>query len=229
VVVSNDSRDPKFAAAVQAKCGRFDFVRYVEGPRRGLCANRNHVIRNADTSHVSLIDDDGVVGRDFVDRATRLIDRYPDRIITGDVLEDGVRRTPPTNPTFLGHFGKAVRPGERLENINLNCNVLPRRAFNVALFDESIAYGYEDMDLCAQLLTAGFEIVHIPELVNQHLPPAVDPAVLAFRASQAERARLKVLWRRWFRHDRRPLIGSIVYSAAVAHLLAHRWIRGARV
>ena len=229
VVVSDDSRDAETAAAVRAVCGEHDVARYVEGPRRGLCTNRNHVVRQARGSHLSLLDDDAIVGREFVERAERLAAERPGVILTGDVLEDGTRLTRPTNPTFLGHFGRPVRPGGRLENICLNCNLLPRAAFEVASFDESIAYGYEDTDLCAQLVAAGFVIVHAPELVNAHLPPPRTTGEWGRKVRLAERARLRVLWRKWRVHRRRPVAGVAVMAAAIGHRAGHdlkRLLRG---
>jgi GT2 family glycosyltransferase len=221
VVVSDDTRNVVVAGQVRAVCEKYSFVRYVAGPKRGLCANRNHVIRQATGGHVSLLDDDAVVGDDFVELVENLIGKYPNTILTGDVLEDGVRRQAPSNPTFLGHFGRPVA-GEQLENINLNCNVLPRAAFANVAFDESIAYGYEDTDLCAQLLARGYRIVHAAELVNQHLPPAATREQLAYRHRQSERARVRVVWRRWAVHRRRPLAGAVVASIAWMHFVAHR-------
>jgi len=40
VIVSDDSAEPGVAKQVQDICGRYEFVTYVEGPRRGLCGNR---------------------------------------------------------------------------------------------------------------------------------------------------------------------------------------------
>ena len=228
VVVSDDCRDPGAAAAVKAACDAYDFVRLVQGPRRGLCANRNHVVRQATGTHLSLLDDDAVVSPEFVERGEALIVVYPNTILTGDVLEDGTRRTSPTNPTFLGHFGRPVRPGEPLENVNLNCNLFPRRAFEAASFDESIAYGYEDADLCAHLAAKGYAFAYTANLVNEHRPPHVSVGVLDARRRLAERARLRVLWRRWAVHRRRPIIGLLAMAAAVPHLAIHEILRRAK-
>jgi len=220
VIVSDDSAEPGLAAQIQKVCSRYEFVTYVEGPRRGLCANRNHVIRQATSSHVSLIDDDGVVSADFVERALAAIAEQPGKIITGDVIEEGIGRCPPTNPRFLGHFGKPVRPGERLMNIHLNCNAFPRHAFDVAAFDESIVYGYEDTDLCAQLLAKGYEIIYVPELVNEHRPPkrAADGAA---RRWQQERARFYVTVRRHGKWQR-SLVRLVAFVlVAPVHLGLH--------
>jgi glycosyltransferase involved in cell wall biosynthesis len=166
VLVSDDSLDGSETAAV---CGAFPCVHYFRGPRRGLCANRNAVIDHSSSEFVSLLDDDAVVSVDFVGRAFDVIRALPPRtLVTGTVIEDG---TPvvPGNPSFLGFFAQA-RDG-RLRNINLNCNLLPRSAFDEAEFDEMISYGYEDMDLCTRLLSGGYAIRYEPALVNRHLPP----------------------------------------------------------
>jgi len=227
VIVSNDGKQTDLITGVRDISKKYAWVRYVEGPRRGLCANRNHVIRQATTSHVSLIDDDGVVSVDFVERALAAIAAHPDKIITGDVIEEGIGRCPPTNPRFLGHFGRHVRPGERLANIHLNCNVFPRVMFDDASFDESIEYGYEDTDLCAQLLAKGYEILYVPELVNEHKPPnRIELRVT--RRWQLERARFYVTIRRhgiWQRNVVRLaaflLIAPIHFSIHEAK--HHRW------
>lgn len=222
VVVSDDSRDETSAAAIRDVCTKYSFARYIEGPQRGLCANRNGVVKIASGSHISLLDDDACVSPDFVGRVLDLLGRAPNHtVFTGDVLEDGIRLTPPTNPTFLGHFGRMVRAGEPLKNINLNCNVFPREAFDVAKFDESITYGYEDTDLCAQLIAGGFRIVHIPELVNSHLPPTKNAAEIRNRLWQAERARFYTSLRRHMRWQRSVLSTLAFLAIAPVHLFVH--------
>lgn len=191
VIVSDDSREKINAHRIEGVCNLYPFVRYVEGPQRGLCPNRNHAICQSRTSHVSLIDDDGVVGNDFIRLAMVAIGKYPLKIISGDVLESGKILTPPTNSTRWGHFGAALQPGELLRNVNLNCNVFPRAAFVDAAFDELLVYGYEDTDLCDRLIQSGWEIKHHPELVNQHLPPTRGDG----RPWMAERERFVVLFR----------------------------------
>lgn len=217
VVVSDDSRQPEMAATIRALCDRYAFARYVEGPRRGLCANRNRVIRFARGDLLSLLDDDGAVGVAFVERAVALSAGRPRDVLTGDVLDYGTgapRRLTPANPTFLGHFGRAIGQADRLENVNLNCNVFPRSAFSVAGFDESIRYGYEDTDLCAQLLAAGYRIAHEPSLVNEHRPPRRTDAELAGFVEQSERARFTMMVRRHLRWHRN--LGRALAFAAVA-------------
>ncbi len=219
-IVSDDSREEGIAQSIRDVCDAFDFVRYVEGPRRGLCANRNRVISEARGTHVSLLDDDATVGHEFVEGAIAAAAAHVEAIISGSVSESGSPPLPPTNPTSLGHFGRPVSPGERLENLQLNCNVIPREAFDVATFDETIGYGYEDTDLCAQLIAAGFRIVHVPELVNAHLPPA-PLKVGQERYWQAERARFYTSLRKRLRWQRNWPGAAAFMAIAPAHFAIH--------
>jgi glycosyltransferase involved in cell wall biosynthesis len=221
VIVSDDSCDSSSTMVVREVCKKYDFTRYVDGPRRGLCANRNHVIQHAQGTHVSLLDDDAVIGADFVKYAEVAVSKNPSAIVTGDVLEDGVRLVVPTNPTFLGHFGRPVRPGVPLRNINLNCNVFPLVAFSSTSFDESIVYGYEDTDLCAQLRSLKFTIVHAPELLNKHLPPRKSATESRERMWQAERARFYTTLRRHLLWQRSLWQAAAFLAIAPFHLFLH--------
>lgn len=200
-------------------CAAFPGVRHVTGPRRGLCANRNAAIRQASSDFVSLLDDDAVVSPDFVARARAAIAALPPRtLLTGTVIETD-RAVVAGNPTFLGFFGKP--PTHRHENINLNCNVLPRAAFAEAGFDETIAYGYEDMDLCAHLLSRGYAIRVVPDLVNTHLPPPRGAAVDQRRFAMRERARFYTSVKRYLLWERNCPKLLAFLAAAPVHRTLH--------
>jgi glycosyltransferase involved in cell wall biosynthesis len=188
ILVSDDSPD---GTATQAVCAKYG-VQYLRGPRRGLCANRNSLVKHVTTSHLSLVDDDAVVAQNFVSEAMPLLKPESEKeIITGDVYESGVL-VKPTNSSFWGYFTEPPIP--RNETIHLNCNIFPRSAFDFAVFDESIVYGYEDMDLCFELLSKGFHIKYFPILANDHIRPNGVP-VKRFR--QKEQARFYVALKRY--------------------------------
>lgn len=221
VLVSDDSPTTTSAEGIRQVCEEFPLARYIEGPRRGLCANRNRVIREAKGTHLSLLDDDAAVGETFVEKAiAAAAGAHAGAIISGSVSESGSPPLPPTNPTRLGHFGARLTNGQRLENLQLNCNVILREAFDVATFDESIGYGYEDTDLCAQLIAAGFRIVHVPELVNAHLPPT-PLKVGQERYWQAERARFYTSLRKRLRWQRSWTGAAAFMAVAPAHFTLH--------
>jgi GT2 family glycosyltransferase/glycosyltransferase involved in cell wall biosynthesis len=231
VVVGDDTLDGSETAAV---CGEFPFVRYVRGPRRGLCSNRNVVIAAALGDYVALLDDDSEVTPEFVRLAHELIASADGRtIFTGDVMEHGVDRVPPSNPTFWGHLGKPLAAMGQCETIHLNCNIFPRSAFEIARFDERIVYGYEDMDLCQQMLASGYRIEYRRQLVNLHLPPPKTRELRRSQDEQAERARYYTSLKRYMLWQSRP-IRALLYAALAplhqaAHHLLHRQLSQALV
>jgi glycosyltransferase involved in cell wall biosynthesis len=222
VIVSDDSPTKEQRDEVRRVVAAFSFARYTQGPAKGLCANRNHVIVAATTSHISLLDDDAVVGHEFVESAVRAIASEPAAVFSGDVLEDGVTHTPPSNPTAWGHFGAFPAAGTPLRNVQLNSNVFPRRAFADAAFDERLVYGYEDTDLCDRLVRVGWRIERRPELLNTHLPPLPR----GDRGWLAERERFAVLLR--LRSGRLGPLPAIVFwgPAATAHAAVAYTLRG---
>lgn len=217
IIVSDDSPDGQDTEAI---CSAFPNVRYIKGPGRGLCANRNAIIRQSRADFLSLLDDDAVVSSDFIKNALGMIGNVPEKtLITGRIYETEDLQGAPNNRSFLGFFGNP--PKTRFENIHLNCNLIPRAAFDEVQFDERIAYGYEDMDVCSQLLVRGYSIRYEPSLINWHLPPRRNLAKEKERFTLAERARFYtsvkfyMLWQRNF-----PALITYIL-AAPAHRVLH--------
>ncbi len=228
VLVSDDSSDPTETSAL---CTEFSFVTYMEGPKRGLCANRNRVIAAAHCSHISLIDDDGVLAKEFVARAFEHAQREsPTMIITGSVLEFGSLLFHPGSPDIWGNFTQ--KPGSRgYETIQLNCNLFPRAAFDIARFDELIQYGFEDMDLCSHLLSEGYTIKWDPCLVNSHHPPVQNHTMTVERFRLWEQARYYTSLKRYVLWKRRPLLGILYACSAPFYTMAFsaKWKQWARI
>jgi GT2 family glycosyltransferase len=164
VVISCDGG----ARAACAKIAKEFDATYVELDVPGLCRSRNEVIRRSNGTWLMLLDDDGILGQDalkILAAATKVGDQHS--ILTGSVKEShGIVGM--TRCNYLGFF-EAVDSAPW--QINLNANLFPRLAFRAACFDESIEYGYEDTDLCFNLLSKGFRIVFVPGLLNSHKPP----------------------------------------------------------
>jgi GT2 family glycosyltransferase len=216
VLVSDDSVD---ARGTQDVCSLFPLVSFIKGPGSGLCANRNNVIRHAVTEYISLLDDDAMLGIDFVARAHEIIENLGrDVIVTGDLIDAG-NLTSHKNPSFLGYFTR--HPRSHYETIHLNCNLFPRRAFDEVKFDERISYGYEDMDVCSHLLSLGYKIRYEPTLVNHHLAPALSHHASKSRQLQCERARFYTSLKRYFRWERSWVKGISYLLLAPLHRAAH--------
>lgn len=214
VIVSDDSRDP---APTEALCGAYPFVRYVRGPQRGLCANRNSAIRASSGNYLSFLDDDALLAPDFVRLAAALAVSAPPAVIfTGDLLEGETQgRLTPTNSGFWGHFG--VPPQGRHQTVHINCNLIPRAAFDKAAFDEHLIYGYDELDICAQLLAAGYRIEYQPQLLNRHLPPVKADAARAREKQLAEEARFYTSLKRYWRLQHNPLKAAAYVVLAPLH------------
>jgi GT2 family glycosyltransferase len=221
IVISDDSRDPDSTRTV---CRGFENVQYVGGPRRGLGANRNNAIAASSSDYVAFIDDDAVMGVDFVREARRVIaEADPAVIFTGDLLKGDVRLRAPGAPTFLGHYH--ATPRGPLETVHMNSNLFPRLAFQHVTFDESIVYGYDDVDVCAGLLAHGYRIEHRPKLVNRHQPDKTPTEARRITREKA-RARFYVTLKRhliWRRSVLRAALYALVASAhETGHRLMHR-------
>ena len=200
-------------------CSRYPFVEYVTGPHRGLCANRNAVVRLVDQGYLSLIDDDGSVGEDFILTLRFLLASLKGKVIlTGDVLEYG-GRTVPHNPSFWGHF--TAKPRGQFKTLALNCNCFPASAFRIASFDESLVYGYEDMDLCSHLLTKGYRIQYEPTLLNSHEPPPRDEYANKSRYRHSQRARFQTSLKRYVLWEHNYVKAAVYCIAAPIHRMLH--------
>ena len=216
VLVSDDSSNPQ---ATRDVCSLYGFVKYLSGPRTGLCANRNHVVESASSDYIALADDDSVISHSFVRVAKKIVPATdPLTIFTGDVYEYD-KLLPVSNPTFLGHFGGPI--GDCHKTIHLNCNLFPRRAFSDAKFDESIIFGYEDMDLCAQLLSLRYKIVYEPSLHNGHMPPHRDEAEQSALAAQINYSRFYCTLKRYLLLERSAMATVAFFFIAPLNLAAH--------
>jgi GT2 family glycosyltransferase len=166
IVVSDDSSDATMRARTRAVVERVPGATYLEGPLRGVCANRNHALAavRPDIDLVSFIDDDVVVDRDFFENART---RYAasglgwDRIIlTGVAVRNDGGVSVPVRLSFRGYFVPAATP----EAVAIWATVFPHRFLKTHRFDENIFFGYEDAELCLRALKAGYAIQLAPEL-----------------------------------------------------------------
>ena len=228
ILVSDDSVD---SVETETVCSEFSLVTYMRGPQTGLCSNRNKVIAAAQSSYISLIDDDGVMAADFIARAREHATKDgPRTITTGSVLEFGRLLFHPGSPDIWGNFTQnAGRRG--IETIQLNSNLFPRVAFDVASFDELIQYGFEDMDLCSHLLSEGYVISWDPEMINSHFPPAQSHAMSEERFCLWEQARYYTSLKRNFIWNNKRAFGVFYVCAAPLYTMAFsaRWRKWSRI
>jgi glycosyltransferase involved in cell wall biosynthesis len=231
-VIVGDDGDGSARSVAEA----FPGVIYVEGPRRGLGANRNCCIEAATGSAIAFIDDDVTVHSTFIERAEQVV--QPGTIVTGWELNYSFsppRKVSAHNASFLGFQSRD--PGQTLNAICINATVFPTSLFDSALFDEQIRYGYEEIDIARHATSLGWRIKYDDELSVSHFPSQTnrDSYAAALNVS-----RLYITHKAYARYERRPLkaaafnvvagIHHVLYSVKGRHGVgrALRTIRDAR-
>ncbi len=157
VIVSDDSLAPEIQEENRRIVNQFPHTDYVEGPHKGVCANRNCALKNLPPSDfVAFIDDDICVEPDFIAKTLARYQTLTPQKQERTFLTGGT----PTQLSFRGYF----RPSKEPECVDLHTAVFPAAFFDVVQWDEKIFFGYEDALLCLEAIKNGFHILHCPEL-----------------------------------------------------------------
>jgi glycosyltransferase involved in cell wall biosynthesis len=176
VIVSDDS-DPAPAHAVRKLTRSFD-CRYVEGPRRGLYANRNHSALACTGSHIRTMDDDHEFPAQHFDACALSVANDPEAVwIIGErqpsaPLADGFRCPPQLHPR-----GFSVIPGANgsLWAISDGAAIYPRLLFDRGLrFVEDFPFGASYLEWGSRLRWLGYRIRHLAStyVIHHHDPAA---------------------------------------------------------
>jgi GT2 family glycosyltransferase len=216
VIVSDDSTNDVTRRLLAAE---FPGIIHIEGPRRGLGANRNTVLRRATGTHILFIDDDVLLGSDFLAEAQAVLAQAPaTTILSGIELNHG-KPVHPHRTTFLGYQAIDYHAGDILETVVINATVFPKTLFSDALFDENLVYGCEEMDIASRaVFLHGHHILFRPTLANAHLPSLANRD---FYAPFMEASRIYVMFKRYFWVERRPAKAAMFLALAYTHILAH--------
>jgi GT2 family glycosyltransferase len=218
IVVSDDSTDTETGRMIHAE---FPDIDYVLGGRRGLAANRNTALGVVTGTHVLFIDDDARLAPDFFDRVWRCLQDGPDRfdrlIVTGTEINNG-RKVLPHALNFLGFMNVQYGRTDTIYTIVINATVFPRPVFASVNFDESLTYGYEEVDFSSRaVFRGGFEIVLLPDASNYHMP---SPINRDYYEPFVEASRIYVVFKKYWWTDRRPLKAAWFLMVAYPHNLA---------
>jgi glycosyltransferase involved in cell wall biosynthesis len=215
IVVSDDSADPAMRAANESVVRAAGNGVYLAGPRRGVCANRNNAVRHCiehsvGCTHVSFIDDDILVERDFFaaagGRLAQLAQRSPARrekaILTGGASSGpNLHECRSLRLSFACYFEE----GEEPQCVNLHASVFPLALFAGSGWDENIFFGTEDAELALRALRQGYTIELEPALRSRDTMPGDgvlkgDPARVGLTRYQlsCEAARLYIGVKRYW-------------------------------
>ncbi|MGI8558332.1 MAG: glycosyltransferase family 2 protein, partial [Solirubrobacteraceae bacterium] len=135
------------------------------GHGRGLAVNEG--LRAAANEMVAIVDDDCVVGAEWIAVVDRELTRDPSAVICGQVLPSG---DPARTPSTLILNEPREYTGEIRGDVLYAGNMACRRedVLSFGGFDERIVPAAEDCDFCYRWLRAGRHLRHVPELIVWH-------------------------------------------------------------
>jgi GT2 family glycosyltransferase len=197
-------------------------VTHVRGPRTGLAANRNNALRHVSAPYVVFLDDDCLLGADFLATALPVLHAAEDAHGQGGVIvsgseSNGGRVVVAHEQTFLGFQARPYRPAEAMHSIVINATVFPSELFDRLTFDEQLRYGYEEVDLASRAVVAGWVIAPCPEARNDHRPSAASRADYERFVTAS---RLYATFKRYLWTERRRLRATAFAVVAPLHVLA---------
>jgi glycosyltransferase involved in cell wall biosynthesis len=172
VIVSDDSSVEEIRRVNKKLCDEYG-AKYLDGPRRGLSANRNNILKNINSEYILFIDDDVELHPRFIEKVSEFIKKHKGEkvILTGKEIINNESIVEPLNLSFWGYYKKR---GGDLKTICINSTVFPSFAFKEALFDEEIFYGTEEREMALKLYKKGFKIIYNPEFYNYHYPSSIN-------------------------------------------------------
>ena len=110
----------------------------------------------------------------------------------------------------------------------INAAVFPRAMFDKLLFDPSLVYGCDEMDISVRAVYMhGYEIFFIPDLTNNHFPSKINRD---YYAPFIESSRIYVQFKRYYwvecRYDKAAFFLVVTYAHMLLYFLRVRKWRG---
>ena len=218
VIVSDDSTNTETLEMLQTE---FPHVLHVEGPKRGISANRNKGMSMAKADYILLSDDDMLLDSSFVELAVAQAAGARLALVFCAVKEHD-QAILPNALNFLGFSTKPYQLGTPYATANQQCFFLSRQLALEIPYDEIIeSYGYEEMDFAYRVAAHNVPIHCLPYCVNTHLAPNGDKP---FRFEQ-DACRLYVTYKRLAYIDRRRAKALLFLLLALPHHLVASVIR----
>lgn len=211
-IVADDSTDDRTAKMLQGDSN----LKYVEGPRRGLGANRNAAIGAATGDYILFLDDDACLGERFLEDALTCL---APRTAAGRIVVSGCENNRGVivkahDQSFLGFQNVPYADSVGLNTIVINSTLFPSALFAVARFDEKLVYGCDEVDIALHAVRCGYRIVHSDQAVNFHYPSAVNRS---FYRPHLDVSRLYITFKRYAVYEQSWLKAVTFAFIAPAH------------
>jgi GT2 family glycosyltransferase len=222
VIVSDDSTSSDTQTLIHS-C--YPNVKYLVGPHRGLGANRNNALTAVTGSHVLFIDDDAILGEQFLETVFDYLESFITRegddankiIVTGIENNNG-SLVFPHEQNFLGHQKIEYIEDHLLKTVVINSAVFPRNLFNNVLFDKKLVYGCDEVDFTTRAVKNGYKVILCSMAVNLHFPSVKNRD---FYEPYHEASRVYVTFKRYFTTEKKRLKAIAYLSVALPHALTH--------
>ncbi len=200
VIVSDDSVGGETRQLVE---GRFPWVRWVAGPRRGPAANRNRGAGEARGAWLAFTDDDCLPSPQWLNALRRAAHTGSAPALEGKVISE---------PAGSDPWDEA--PLNLRGGLFWSCNAAARRDVFLAVggFDENYRHpAMEDVDLRTSLQAAGKRIVFVPDAIVNHPPRR---ATFGSKLRHMQRFRSQIyFYRKW--NGATPLGAFVTMVSAV--------------
>lgn len=171
VLVSDDSNEDQTELTL-AVVRDFPKIRYTKGPRKGLGANENHLVREATGDWIVFNGDDACLANDFIANLRCWLAENESKLAVPSGYE--ILNGQKVQPNALDFFGyQRVRyqdyeAGRCLKTFVVQATAFPMRAMRQLQWLEVSIYGYDEVDMAHKLRKLGYEIVYEPRLWLYH-------------------------------------------------------------
>lgn len=155
VLVSDDCPD----GSARSVSDRFPTVTWLQGPGRGIAANRNHVARAAQGDWIVYVDDDELPEPNWLENMHRAAATGQWDVIEGQVV-------PGDYPDSIFWYCPCIKQGGFFGAGNLGIRKVV--LFDLGLFDEHLGNSHEDMDLGRRIRAAGLRTTFLEQAIVLH-------------------------------------------------------------
>lgn len=144
ILVSDDSIVDENIKNNKMLCRRYKAI-YIEGPRKGLYANRNNIMNNVNTSHLLTCDDDHLYPDKFINTIISEIASYKNEILViGEIKNTNLHYISEIMPKFLNEVGKISKNNNpnSIKGISCGSTIYPMSFINKKIrCDETYLFG----------------------------------------------------------------------------------------
>jgi len=219
VIVSDDSTNDETKSLI---ISHFPTVKYLDGPRKGLGANRNNILKAVTGSQVLFIDDDVILNENFLELVCNKLAKLAeqenlDKLIISGIENKNGQLVFPGEQSFVGWQNVSYKEGDTIKTVVINSAVFPASLFRNTLFDEKLVYGNDEVDLTTRAIEKGFKIILLPEAINFHFPSEINRK---YYEPYHDASRIYVTFKRYFATENSKLKALVYLPYAIIHAAA---------